>query len=897
MFKPNKHTRTDALGARERTWLSYVATLDVKGVLQELNTCRTGLTEAEVEASREAYGDNRLVSAPKQPAIVRFVSTFADPFVLILIVLALVSLVTDVIMAQPAEADPATPGLIAAMALVSVALRFAQESKGTNAAQALADTIECTCCVERAGLGRQEIPLSEVVRGDIIHLAAGDIIPADIRLIATRDLFVGESQLTGESDAIEKTSEPTDGLVQPLEATNLCFLGTTVISGTGVGVACNVGASSMLGAISTRMSTTKKETAYDRGVREVSMILVRLMLIVAPLVFLISALTKGQWLDALLFALSVAVGLTPEMLPMIVTTCLAKGAVVLSKKRVIVKRLDAVQNLGAIDLLCCDKTGTLTEDRVVLVRHLDASGKESDEVLKAAFLNSHFETGMLNLIDTAIIERAHAALGVEDEVLVADNYLVDELPFDYERRRVSVVVGDANGVTQMISKGAIEEVIDCCTMVKLADMDVPLTPMLKADILERAHSLSDSGMRVLGVATKKEPEGAHELDNDDERDMTLIGYLAFLDPPKTDAADAVKALADHGVAVKVLTGDSARVAACVCSQIGIDTSQVLTGADIEGTNDEELQELAERATIFAKLSPDQKARIVASLKATGHTVGFMGDGVNDSAAMEAADCGISVDTAADVAKEAADIILLEKDLGVLEEGVRSGRATFANMNKYVKLTASSNFGNVFAVLAASAFLPFLPMKAAQLLFLNFVYDIGCTSIPTDNVDEEALAAPATWDSKSIVTFMRWMGPVSSVFDILTFLLLFFVVCPACAGGAWSSLATDAARATFAATFQSGWLWESMCTQVLALHLLRTEKIPFLESRASLALCLLTLADVVVASIFCLTPVGATLDLAVLPLAALPQIFALIVGYGLTLMVLKRLYIKRYGKLL
>ena len=890
--------RANPTGIMQTTWLSYLAAAEVDTLYDELKTRRAGLTPEEVEASREQHGANRMAEAQRTPAVVRFLQACGDPFVLILLALGVVSFATDVVFAAPGTKDPATPLLIAAMALVSVVLRFVQETRGADAAAALAESIETTCCVERQGSGRIEIPLDEVVVGDVVHLAAGDIIPADLRIVAARDLFVGQSALTGESDAIEKRPTPTDGMVPPLEATNLAFLGTTVISGTGVGIAVRVGEETELGSIAARLESSQKDTAYNRGIRDVSLLLVRLMLVVVPIVFGINALTKGNWLDALLFSLSVAVGLTPEMLPMIVTTCLAKGAVDLSRGRVIVKRLDAIQNLGSIDMLCSDKTGTLTEDRVVLELHLDVEGREDARVLRHAFLNSHFETGMLNLIDMAIIRCAHEETGLDDDALVESNFLVDELPFDYERRRVSVVVGDEDGRTTMITKGALEEIISICSTVELGGRVFSLTDELAREVLERGQALSDDGMRVLGVSRKDDPAGVGALTVDDEREMTLIGYLAFLDPPKEDAGTAIKALADHGVGTKVLTGDSTRVAVHVCGELGLNVDGALDGAQVELLSDEALREAVETTTVFAKLSPDQKVRVVEALKANGHVVGFMGDGVNDAAAMRAADCGVSVDTGADVAKEAADIILLEKDLMVLEHGVETGRRTFANMNKYVKMTASSNFGNVFSVLVASAFLPFLPMSAVQLLFLNFVYDLTCTVMPWDTVDDESLRGPRTWDSGSISSFMRWFGPISSVFDVVTFALLFLVVCPAVCGGSWASLAGDAAaQARFAGTFQAGWLLESMVTQVLAVHMLRTERVPFLESRAAWQITALGIMGIVVAAIMCCTPLGYVIDLAVLPARAVVAVVLVAAAYAACVLLVRKAYVARHGSLL
>lgn len=898
----------------QQDWMRHLASLDIDDVLDELNSRPSGLSDDEVELARNAWGANEMERRDRPPLPQRLLSSFADPFTLILVVLATVSLMTDVIFAPPGERNPTTTAIILAMVVMSGLLRFVQETRGSDAAAALARSIETTCSVTRAETGRVELPLVDVVVGDIVQLGSGDIVPADARVIRARDLFVAESALTGESEPREKLARladdaPTGPDAALVDLDDLVFMGTSVVSGTASCIVCATGRRTMLGGIARNLSTGRQGTAYDRGIRSVSVLLLRLMLVMAPVIFLVNGATKGDWLQALLFALSIAVGLTPEMLPMIVAACLAKGAVDLSHDRVIVKRLDSIQNLGSMDLLCTDKTGTLTEDRVVLERNLDVLGREDAAVLAEGFLNSFFETGLRNLIDSAIIRRAQE-LSVADEgqggpqldidALVERYHLVDELPFDYERRRLSVVVGDADGNTHLICKGAIEEILTVCSRALVDGGGRELTDELREAVLLKAAELAGQGMRVLGVARKANPAGARELSLDDERDMLLIGYLAFLDPPKRSAGAAISALLAHGVTTKVLTGDSLRVAKHVCQAIGLDASAdgaVLDGATISGLDDAELAKRAQTAVIFAKLSPDQKARVVGALRERGHVVGFMGDGVNDAAAMRASDCGISVDSGADVAKDAADIILLEKDLRVLERGVEEGRRTYANMNKYVKMTASSNFGNIFSVLLASLFLPFLPMSAVQLLLLNFMNDLVCSAIPWDRVDERRLEGPCGWSARSISSFMRWMGPVSSLFDIVTFVLLFTIVCPAAAGGAWGELCTDAARETFVGCFQAGWFAESMITQILFMQLVRTEDLPLVQSRADWRLSLLGLAASTLALALPLTPVGAALGMVALPGTSFALLGCVPVGYCATTLGVKALYLRKHGHLL
>lgn len=900
--------------AGQQQWLRHAATATMPELFRELNSSEEGLAAERVDAAREFYGANAVAQATKRPLPLRLLAAFADPFIYILVFIAAVSVLTDWIFATGADRDLSTPLIIGTMVLVSGVLRFIQDEKSTAAAEALAEMVESCAEVERDGDGGNETPIDEIVIGDVVHLSSGDVVPADLRIFSARDLFVSQASLTGESEPVEKraslaadasaTAAASAPALTDLES--LAFMGSTVISGNARGIVVATGARTMFGEATGTLAGRKRETSFDAGIKSTSRLLMRLMLAMLPVVFVVSGATKGDWVSVLLFSLSVAVGLTPEMLPMLVTTCLGKGAVDLSRHHVIVKRLDAIQDLGAIDVLCTDKTGTLTEDRIVLERHLDVNGREDARVLRYAFLNSYFSTGVKNLIDNAIVERAlaegtdevNATVGstTTAEELAERYHGIDELPFDFERRRLSVVVGDAAGHTRMVTKGALEEVLAVCSSVEVDGQVLPLTDELRTQVVRRGEALADEGMRVLGVARKNEPAGAATLTVADERNMVLIGYLAFLDPPKESSAAAIRALAAHGVATKVLTGDSPRVAAHVCRAIGIDAEHVLTGVDVEAMNDGELADAVQRTNIFAKLSPAQKARVVRTLRGLGHAVAYMGDGVNDAAAMRESDCGISVDSAVDVAREAADIILLEKDLMVLERGIECGRRTYANIIKYVKMTVSSNFGNIASVLVAAALLPFLPMTAVQLLLLNLIYDLTCTAIPWDNVDEDAIRTPRRWDTASVRRFMVAFGPLSSVFDILTFAALFFFVCPAVAGGAWGTL--DAAgQALFVGTFQAGWFVESMWTQTLVVHLIRTEKVPFVGSRASLPLCALGATGIAVACVLPVTPLGAALDFCALPATFWPILATMVAGYAALAMLAKRRYVRRNGSLL
>ena len=859
-------------------------------LLEKLGTGAGGLTQAQAEAAREQYGPNQLVRPKRKSGARRLLEAFADPFSLVLLLLAVVSVFTDILFAAPGQRSYMTVAIITVMVAVSGVLRFVQETRSGNVAEKLTAMIHTTACIEREGR-RQELPMEEIAVGDIIHLSAGDMIPADLRILNAKDLFISQSALTGESEPVEKAAAPVEEALPLTEVPCLAFQGSTVISGSARAVAVAVGSGTMFGAIARTMSDKPPKTAFDKGIGSVSKLLIRFMAVMVPVVLFLNGFTKGNWMEAVLFAISVAVGLTPEMLPMIVTTSLAKGALEMSRQKVIIKNLNAIQNLGSVDILCTDKTGTLTQDKVVLEMHLDIDGNPDDRVLRHAFLNSWFQTGLKNLIDLAVIAKQEE-LGAGP--IVAAYSKVDEVPFDFERRRMSVVVCDTAGKTQMVTKGAVEEMLDCCTWAERGGKAVPLTEEVRRQVLARADGLNARGMRVIAVAQKSNPAPVGQFSAADECEMVLIGFLAFLDPPKQTAPAAIEALHSYGVQVKVLTGDNEKVTKAICAQVGLPAGHILLGSDIDAMSDEELAAQAGKVSVFAKLSPAQKARIVRLLRENGHCVGYMGDGINDAAALRAADVSISVDTAVDIAKESASIVLLDKDLMVLEQGLIEGRKTYANMMKYIKMTVSSNFGNMLSVLAASAFLPFLPMTALQLILLNLVYDLSCTAISWDNVDEEYLRKPCRWDAGGVARFMAWNGPVSSLFDLLTFALMYFVFCPASAGGKLYTQLTDpAARELWAALFQTGWFVASMWTQTLVIHMVRTAKVPLLQSRASASLTGLTLAGMAVVTVLPFTPLAEGLGLTALPAGYFAALAGIVAGYILLESLAKKLYLRRY----
>lgn len=877
-------------------------------LLREYHSSANGLRASQIEELRARHGENALTHRREDSLVKRVFKAFINPFSVVLLLLAVISFITDFLLASAGERDLTAVLIVSGMVLISGALRFVQESRSGAAVARLESLVSTTIDVLRDGRSRER-PIRELVVGDVLRLAAGDMIPADLRILEAKDLFVSQSSLTGESEPVEKFAtalprvsgtsaspapEGTQGLApaSPLECANLAFMGSNVVSGSALALVLAVGNATLFGSLARQIADTTTRTSFDTGIASVSWLLIRFMACMAPVVFLINGFTKGDWVEAALFALSVAVGLTPEMLPAVVSANLVRGAAFMARKKVIVRQLSAIQNLGAMDVLCTDKTGTLTQDKIILEYSLDVYGNEDERVLRFAFLNSWFQTGLKNLLDRAVVDHA----GEQSMQLQHDYVKVDEMPFDFSRRRMSVVLADKDGTMQIITKGALEEMLTVCSQAERNGEAKPLDPQLRAQVLARARRYNADGLRVLGVARKTLPQGGAAFSAADETDMILIGCLAFLDPPKESARQAVSALEEHGVRVKVLTGDNDAVTRSVCRRVGLGAKTILLGSDLEAMDDARLKKEVEKTDIFAKLSPRQKARIVACLRGNGHVAGFMGDGINDAAAMKTADVGISVDTAVDVARESAGVILLEKDLTVLEAGVIEGRRTYANIIKYVKLTISSNFGNMFSVLAASVFLPFLPMTPLQILTLNLIYDISCTSIPWDNVDKEFLRRPKTWDASSLSRFMLWLGPTSSIFDLTTYALMYWLICPAVFGGNWHSL-DPSGQAGFAALFQAGWFVESLWSQTLIIHMIRTPKIPFLQSRAAWQLTGLTGLGIAAGTVLPFTRLGEALDLAALP----PQYFvwlgATILAYMLLTGLVKRAYIWRYGELL
>lgn len=840
-------------------------------VLDGLGTRWQGLTQQEAAQRLREYGPNRVANGHHASILEELARRSINPLNVLLISLAGIS---------AALGDVRAAVLIAVMVVLSVTLGFLQEHRSNRAAEALRKMVHTTAAVRRVGTDGaelpEEIPIEQLVPGDIVQLAAGDMVPADMRLLSAKDLFVNQSALTGEAMPQERVAEPYDGAVDAdFDLPNLCFMGSAVVSGFGTGVVLATGQRTSFGQVADLIAAQRVQTSFDRGITRFTWLMLTLILVMAPIVFLINGLTKGNWFEAMLFAVAVAVGLTPEMLPMIVTVNLAKGAIAMSRKKVIVKRLNAIQNFGAMDVLCTDKTGTLTQDRIILKHHLDLRGEESDLVLEYAFLNSFYQSGLKNLLDVAVLKHVE----LEQRLDVHARFRkIDELPFDFERRRMSVVLSRDDGSHVLICKGAVEEVLSISTRYVSGDESGPLEASHLEHTKRLADNLNADGFRAVAVAYKELPAQQAQYAVADESDLTLLGYIAFLDPPRETAADAIAALKAGGVTVKILTGDNAIVARKICREVGLDVDPVVLGTELSAMSPDQLAEVAERASVFAKVSPAQKAAIVEALHRKGHTVGFMGDGINDGPALKAADVGISVDSAVDIAKESADIILLEKSLAVLGEGVTEGRKVFGNIVKYIKMGASSNFGNVFSVLGASLFLPFLPMAPVQVLLNNLLYDFSQTAIPTDNVDEDYLVKPRRWEIGHILKFMLYIGPVSSLFDFVTYALMLGVF------HAWGN----------PQLFQSGWFVESLLTQTLIIHIIRTAKVPFVESRASAALIATSVAIACVGVAMPLTPLGTLFGFVPLPVAYWPCLAATVVVYALVTHVMKTWYVRRYG---
>lgn len=860
--------------------LSEMSIKDVSKILDELNTSSKGISQEESEKRLEKYGLNEITYDKAKPWYVYLGKAFIDPFVLVLVVIAIVSLLTDVVFAHPEEKSWMTFIIIITLIIISAVIRFVQEFKSKIESDKLKKLVHTTTAVVRKGEGEKEILITEVVPGDIIRLAAGDMIPADLRIISSKDLFVSQSALTGESEPVEKyykvKNDNENKNITDLE--NICLMGTNVVSGSATGVVLSTGNETYFGSMAKSLVGERGETSFERGVNSVSFLLIKFMLIMVPIVFLINGITKKDWIEAFLFAISVAVGLTPEMLPTIVTTNLARGAISLSKHKTVVKRLNSIQNFGAMDILCTDKTGTLTLDKIILEKHLDIHGNEDDRVLRHAYLNSYYQTGLKNLMDLAIIEfgkeKGFSNLNMEYKK-------VDEIPFDFTRRRMSVVLKSENNKRQLITKGAVEEILSVCSFAEFKGEAVPLTHEIKEEVKMMVTKLNEDGMRVLAIAQKNNIPDESTFSVDDEKDMVLMGYIGFLDPPKESTPYAIKALQEHGVKVKILTGDNEVVTKKICRDVGLPVDNVLLGTQLDEIDDEMLSKKVEETTIFAKLSPVQKSRIISILQNNGHTVGYMGDGINDAAALKESDVGISVDTAVDIAKESADIILLEKDLMVLEEGVIEGRRVFGNIIKYIKMTASSNFGNVFSVLAASAFLPFLPMLPIQLIVQNLLYSISQLSIPWDTMDEEYIKEPREWNADDIGKFMIYIGPISSIFDIVTFIVMWFVF--------------KANSIEMQSLFQSGWFIEGLLSQTLIVHMIRTKKVPFIQSRAAKPVLILTGIVMTIGIAIPFSSFGKHFGFVALPPMYFIWLALILLSYSILTQVMKNIYIRKFNR--
>ena len=858
--------------------LREIGTLDCAATLRRLGTSEQGLTTGEVQRRRDQYGANKVAHEKRTGFLAQLLTRLLNPLVILLVALAVVSILMR---------DVQSAAIILGMVFLSISLGLIQERKSGKAAQKLRAMVHTTATVIRAadatgvaapnGPATREIPIEELVPGDLVHLSAGDMVPADLRLIAAKDLFVNQASLTGEALPVEKHAQPTPVPAADLGGlTNICLMGTAIVSGSATGVIVLTGPRAYFGGLAATIAGERSLTSFDRGVSRFAWLMIRFILVMAPLVFVINGVTKGDWVEALLFATAVAVGLTPEMLPMIVTVNLAKGALAMSRRKVIVKRLNAIQNFGAMDILCTDKTGTLTQDRVILQRALDVMGADSREVLQYAFLNSYYQSGLRNLLDVAVLHHADAV----NLLTAAQGYhKIDEVPFDFERRRMSVAIERAAS-RLLICKGAVEEVFAVSSHGRAGERSFPLDAEHGRQLRETVDALNSEGFRVIAVAVKELPSGQATCGVQDERDLTLVGYIAFLDPPKETAGRAIAALAAHGVQVKVLTGDNEVVTRKICREVGLSVDRLVLGSELDTLTPSQLADVVEDAQVFAKLSPSQKALVITALQRKRHVVGFLGDGINDGPALKTADVGISVDSAVDIAKETADIILLEKSLLVLDEGVIEGRKVFGNVVKYIRMGASSNFGNMFSVLGASAWLPFLPMAPVQVLTNNLLYDFSQTAIPTDNVDAEYLARPRRWEIGNIGRYMLFIGPISSIFDYATYLTMYFLF--------------GASTVAQAHLFQTGWFVESIISQTLIIHVIRTRRMAFIESRASAALTLTTLMVCLAGVWLPYSPFATALGFVPLPWSYWPILALMIVMYLSLTHLMKMWFHRRFG---
>lgn len=841
-----------------------------------LSASQSGLTNNEVENRQDEFGRNVITIGNKNTLPHRLREAVINPFNFILLLVAVVTYFTDVVASK--KPDYLTVIIILSLVFLSSSVAFVQSQRSNAAAEKLSQMIS-----NKADVWRDEkladIPMDEVVPGDIVQLSAGDMIPADVRFLTTKDTFVAQAALTGESNPVEKfssiCSKKNDALT---DLHNIGFMGSNIISGSATAIVLATGNNTYFGSMARSLSGDRAKTSFERGVDSVSKLLVRMMLVMVPVVFLINGLSKGDWPNAFLFAVSIAVGLTPEMLPVIMTSTLAKGAVSMSRHKVIVRTLGAIQTFGEMDVLCTDKTGTLTEDKIILEKYMNLHGEDDTRILRHAYLNSYFQTGLKNLIDIAIINRA----GQNGLSNILDAYSrVDEIPFDFSRRRMSVVLTDKNEKRQLITKGAVEEILAISSFVEMNGHVLPMDGETRQMALDTYEKYNTEGLRMLAVAQKNEVPGSGSFGVADEKDMVLIGFVGFLDPPKESAKTAITALREHGVRTVVLTGDSEGVAVKVCGKVGVNASRLFTGHDIEQMDDATLLDAVKNCDLFAKLSPSQKERVVKAFQTAGHTVGYMGDGINDAPPLHQADVGISVDSAVDIAKETADIILLEKDLMVLEEGVIEGRRTFGNIIKYIKMAASGNLGNMISVIASSIFLPFLPMLPVQILTQNLLCDFSQMGMPFDSVDKEYIQKPRKWETESIKSFMAFLGPVSSVFDILCFAVMWWVI--------------KANTVELSPLFQCGWFIFGTVSQVLVIHMIRTAKVPFLQSMPSIPLFLSTFIVAAAALIISFSNFAVGLDMMQLPVSFIPWLALISAGYLLCVQFIKRIYVRRYGE--
>lgn len=850
----------------------------IEEVLAGTNSNEQGLTEAEVLNRLDIYGKNETAHEKAPSWFGQLIQAFINPFVGILILLAVAAFITEYIFAPPGEQDLTAVIIIGSLVLISVLLTFIQEYQANRAADQLLSLIQNTTMVERQDQGRVELVTTSLVPGDIVYLSAGDIIPADVRILSANNLSINEAALTGESLPVEKQAEtPGDSEVaNALDLPNIGYMGTNIVSGAARAVVIATGSRTYFGSMSRELVGHHPPTSFDLGVRNVSKLLIRFMAIMVPIIFLISGFIQGHWFNALLFGLAVAVGLTPEMLPTIITANLAKGTIEMARSKTIIKRLSAIQNLGAMNILCTDKTGTLTYDTVAMESYLNFEGITDPQVYKYTYLNSYYQTGLRNPLDEAVLAHQQAE---EMSSVELDYKKIDEIPFETSRRRMSVIIENRAGKRQLICKGALDEMLAASKYIKIKGEITLLADEFKEQVRNLAEQANSDGLRVLLVAYKDIDNVSLNYGVEDEANLVMLGLIGFLDPPKETAGPAIQALNKLGVEVRVITGDNEIATRRICKEIGFTVKGLVQGSELEPISDHELTQVVENNNVFVRTTPLQKSRIIGAIKSNGHTVGFLGDGINDAPALRDADVGISVDNAVDIAKESAEIILLEKSLMILEEGVSKGRHVFGNIMKYIKMTVSSNFGNVFSVLVASIFIPFPPMLPLHLLIQNLLYDISQISIPWDHVDEEYIERPQKWNPESIARFTLYIGPVSSIFDFTTFALLWYVYG-----------ASTGADQSF---FQSGWFVLGLLSQTMIVHMIRTRKIPFIESTAARPVLIMTGLVMLIGLVVPFTPFGHAVGFISLPLSFFGWLVLTLLAYFIVMQVVKTLYIRRF----